>query len=158
MFLCPNGFPWLLWLSTALIPALDCLPGLGRTAQHDHDGTKLSVDGNNNSGAGTKPLHEKPSMEHCSKEQAPWLSGLTGPLLVHGSQTLHGSSLALRCSEQPCALLCLFPRGTSILGLPWGWHGLSTAGTTLSPGPEAPVRTSGQLCRSLTTSLVLLGL
>lgn len=158
VFLSPNGFSWLLWLRMALTPALDCLPGLGRTAQHGHDGTKLSVDGNSISGAATKPLHEKSSMDCCSKEQAPWLSGPTGPLIARGSQTLQGSSLALRCSKQPCALLCLFPRGTSIPGLPWGWHGLSTAGTTLSPGPEAPIRTSGQLCRSLPISLVFLRL
>lgn len=68
----------------ALTPALDCLPGLGGTAEHDHNGTKLSMDGNNISGAGTKPLPEQSSMDHCSKEhyskeQAPWLSGLTNP-------------------------------------------------------------------------------
>lgn len=56
----PKWLPMLLWLRMALAPALDCLPGLGRTGEHDHGGTTLSGDGNNISGAGTKPFMRNP--------------------------------------------------------------------------------------------------
>lgn len=127
VFLSPNGFSWLLWLRMALTPALDRLPGLGRTAQHDHDGTKLSVDGNSISGAGTKPLHEKSSMDHCSKEQAPWLSGPTGPLdhspwITDPPRQQPGTEMqqAALCSPLPIPQRHIYP--WPAMGMAWLIH------------------------------------
>lgn len=114
-------------------------PWLGETREHDPDGKKLSVDGNNISGAGTKLLHEKSSMDHCSKKQAPWLAGLTGPLTVHGSQTLQGRSLAPRCRSFLLSSAFSLEAHPSLACHGDGWHSLSTAGMALSPGSEVPV-------------------